>query len=49
VILFVRRSVGLRGRRAAWITSTVFVVILCVWAANLLSGVHSSAHGFGLK
>lgn len=49
VILFVRRSVGLRGRRAAWITSSVFVVMLCVWAANKLSGVHSSAHGFGLK
>jgi ABC-type uncharacterized transport system permease subunit len=49
VILFVRRSVGLRGRRAAWVTSSVFVVMLCVWAANLLSGVHSSAHRFGLK
>jgi ABC-type uncharacterized transport system permease subunit len=49
VILFVRRSVGLRGRRAVWVTSSVFVVMLCVWAANLLSGVHSSAHRFGLK
>jgi ABC-type uncharacterized transport system permease subunit len=49
VILFVRRSVGLRGRRAAWVTSSVFVVILFVWAANFLSGVHSSAHRFGLK
>jgi ABC-type transport system involved in cytochrome c biogenesis permease subunit len=49
VILFVRRSVGLRGRRAAWVTSSVFVVMLCVWAANRLNGVHSSAHGFGLK
>jgi ABC-type uncharacterized transport system permease subunit len=49
VILFVRRSVGLRGRRAAWVASTVFVVMLCVWAANRLNGVHSSAHGFGLK
>ncbi|MFP5230455.1 MAG: inner membrane protein YpjD [Acidobacteriota bacterium] len=49
VILFVRRSVGLRGRRAAWVTSSVFVVMLCVWAANLLNGVHSSAHRFGLK
>jgi len=48
-ILFVRRSVGLRGRRAAWVTSSVFVVMLCVWAANLLNGVHSSAHRFGLK
>jgi ABC-type uncharacterized transport system permease subunit len=49
MILFVRRSVGLRGRRAAWLTSSVFVVILFVWAANLLNGVHSSAHRFGLK
>jgi ABC-type uncharacterized transport system permease subunit len=49
VILFVRRSVGLRGRRAAWVTSSVFVVMLVVWAANKLGGVHSSAHGFGLK
>jgi ABC-type uncharacterized transport system permease subunit len=49
VILFIRRNVGLRGRRAAWVTSGVFVVMLCVWAANLLSGVHSSAHRFGLK
>jgi ABC-type uncharacterized transport system permease subunit len=48
-ILFIRRNVGLRGRRAAWVTSGVFVVMLCVWAANLLSGVHSSAHRFGLK
>lgn len=49
VILFVRRSVGLRGRKAAWVTSTVFVVMLCVFAANLLSGIHNSAHRFGLK
>ncbi len=49
VILFVRRSTGLRGRRAAWVTSGVLVAMLCVWAANLLSGVHSSAHRFGLK
>ena len=49
VILYIRRNTGLRGRRAAWLTSSVFVVMLCVWAANLLSGVHSSAHRFGLK
>jgi hypothetical protein len=49
VILFVRRSVGLRGRKAAWVTSSVFVVMLCVFAANLLSGIHNSAHRFGLK
>ncbi len=49
VILFIRRSSGLRGRRAAWLTSGVFVLILCVWAANLMGSVHSSAHRFGLK
>ena len=49
VILFIRRNAGLRGRRAAWLTSGVFVLIICVWAANLLGSVHSSAHRFGLK
>jgi ABC-type uncharacterized transport system permease subunit len=49
VILFIRRNVGLRGRRAAWLTSGVFVLMICVWAANLLGSVHSSAHRFGLK
>jgi ABC-type uncharacterized transport system permease subunit len=49
VILFIQRDVGLRGRRAAWLSSGVFVVMLCVWAANLLGSVHSSAHRFGLK
>jgi ABC-type uncharacterized transport system permease subunit len=49
VILFIRRSSGMRGRRAAWLTSGVFVLMLCVWAANLLGSVHSSAHRFGLK
>lgn len=48
-LLFIRRSSGLRGRRAAWLTSGVFVVMLCVWAANSLSGIHDSAHRFGLK
>ena len=41
VILFIRRNAGLRGRRAAWLTLGVFVLILCVWAANLLGSVHS--------
>ncbi|HEX3987366.1 MAG TPA: cytochrome c biogenesis protein CcsA [Acidobacteriaceae bacterium] len=49
VILFIRRSSGMRGRRAAWLTSGVFVLMLAVWAANLLGSVHSSAHRFGLK
>jgi ABC-type uncharacterized transport system permease subunit len=49
VILFVRRSAGLRGRRAAWLASGVFVALLVVWAANQLGSVHSAAHRFGLK
>jgi ABC-type uncharacterized transport system permease subunit len=48
-ILFIRRSSGLRGRRAAWLTSGVLVAMLFVWAANFLGSVHSSAHRFGLK
>jgi ABC-type uncharacterized transport system permease subunit len=48
-VLFMRRSAGLRGRRAAWVTSGVLVAIVFVWAANLLGSVHSSAHRFGLK
>jgi len=48
-ILLIRRSSGLRGRRAAWLASGVFVVVLCVWAANKLGSVHSAAHRFGLK
>jgi ABC-type uncharacterized transport system permease subunit len=48
-ILFIRRTSGLRGRRAAWLASGVFVVMLGVWAANLLGSVHSASHRFGLK
>ena len=48
-ILFIRRSAGLRGRRAAWLASGVFVTMLFVAAANLLGSVHNSAHRFGLK
>jgi ABC-type uncharacterized transport system permease subunit len=40
VMLFVRRSTGLRGRRAVYLSSVVFLVMLCVWAANLFSSVH---------
>jgi ABC-type uncharacterized transport system permease subunit len=39
-MLFVRRSTGLRGRRAVYLSSVVFLVMLSVWAANLLSSVH---------
>jgi ABC-type uncharacterized transport system permease subunit len=40
VLLYIRRSAGLRGRRAAYISSGVFVVMLLVWAANEFSQVH---------
>ena len=40
VLLHIRRSAGLRGRRAAYLSSGVFVVILLVWAANQFSQVH---------
>ena len=39
-LLYIRRSAGLRGRRAAYLSSGVFLVMLLVWAANQLSQVH---------
>ena len=40
VLLYIRRSAGLRGRRAAYLSSGVFLVMLLVWAANQFSQVH---------
>jgi ABC-type uncharacterized transport system permease subunit len=40
LLLLVRRSAGLRGRRAAWLTGSVFLIMIAVWAANLFSHVH---------
>lgn len=40
VMLFVRRSTGLRGRKAIYLSTVVFLVMLSVWAANQLSSVH---------
>jgi ABC-type uncharacterized transport system permease subunit len=40
VMLFVRRSTGLRGRRAVYLSSLVFLCMLSVWAANVFSSVH---------
>lgn len=40
VMLFVRRQVGLRGRRAVYLSSLAFLVVISVWAANQLSSVH---------
>jgi ABC-type uncharacterized transport system permease subunit len=39
-LLFVRRSAGLRGRRAAYLSGAVFVAVLAVMAANVISQVH---------
>ncbi len=40
VLIYIRRSAGLRGRRAAYLSSGVFLVMLFVWAANQFSQVH---------
>jgi ABC-type uncharacterized transport system permease subunit len=40
LLLFVRRSAGLRGRRAVYLSGAVLVVMMAVWAANLFSHVH---------
>jgi ABC-type uncharacterized transport system permease subunit len=40
LLLYVRRSAGLRGRKAAYVSGAVLVVMLIVWAANLFSHVH---------
>jgi ABC-type uncharacterized transport system permease subunit len=40
LLLLVRRTTGLRGRRAAYLSGAVFVVMMAVWAANLFSHVH---------
>jgi ABC-type transport system involved in cytochrome c biogenesis permease subunit len=39
-LLFVRRSAGLRGRRAAYLCGVVFLVMLAVFAANFISRAH---------
>jgi ABC-type uncharacterized transport system permease subunit len=40
VMLFVRRSTGLRGLRAVYLSSLVFLAMITVWAANVFSSVH---------
>ena len=45
LLLFIRRSAGLRGRKAAYVSGAVLVVMMAVWAANLFSHVHR----FGFK
>jgi ABC-type uncharacterized transport system permease subunit len=39
-MIFIRRQSGLRGRRAVYLSSFVFFVVLAVWAANQFSDVH---------
>jgi ABC-type uncharacterized transport system permease subunit len=39
-MIFIRRQSGLRGRRAVYLSSVVFLGVLAVWAANSLSAVH---------
>jgi len=43
LLLFLRRSAGLRGRRAAYLSGAVFVAMIFVWAANIFSQVHRYA------
>jgi ABC-type uncharacterized transport system permease subunit len=40
VMIHIRRTAGLRGRRAVYLSSFVFFLVLAVWAANQFSAVH---------
>jgi ABC-type uncharacterized transport system permease subunit len=40
LLLWLRKTAGLRGRKAAYLSGAVLVFVLCVWAANLVSHVH---------
>jgi len=40
LMIFIRQHSGLRGRRAIYLSSFVFLVVLAVWSANLFSAVH---------
>jgi ABC-type uncharacterized transport system permease subunit len=40
LLLFLRSKGGLRGRKAAYLSGAVFLVMLAVWAANQFSVVH---------
>jgi ABC-type uncharacterized transport system permease subunit len=40
LLLLVRRSAGLRGRKAAYLSGAVFVVMIALYAANTFSHVH---------
>jgi ABC-type uncharacterized transport system permease subunit len=40
LMLLVRRGAGLRGRKAAYLTGTLFLVMIGVWASDVVSHVH---------
>ena len=40
LMIFIRQHSGLRGRRAVYLSSSAFLFVLAVWAANALSNVH---------
>lgn len=40
LMIFIRQHSGLRGRRAVYLSSFSFLIVLAVWAANALSSVH---------
>jgi ABC-type uncharacterized transport system permease subunit len=42
-MIHIRRISGMRGRRAVYLSSFVFLVVLTVWAANQFSAVHRFA------
>jgi ABC-type uncharacterized transport system permease subunit len=39
-MIYIGRVSGLRGRRAVYLSSFIFLVVLAVWAANQFSAVH---------
>lgn len=40
LLIYVRRSTGFRGKRAVYLSSVIFIAMIGVWAANLVSSVH---------
>jgi ABC-type uncharacterized transport system permease subunit len=40
LLLWVRRGIGLRGRKAAYVSGAALVVMMAVWATNFFSQVH---------
>lgn len=40
LLIFLRWTAGLRGRKAAYLSGAVLIFMLCVWAANVVSHVH---------